>query len=206
MSICWVNYARTGTWYWTGSAPSLQRAHFDSCRLQLWYALDHREATESPSTKPVHVLMLFLHGVWNFAVSDARNDGRFTHRLVAKVDFKLFGHWSLYKCGHKNSTDLSISRKLNLIHTRNMRDRQSRSCCRGVRLHIQTEDTARQNSADLQRAEGRWHYPVTWQMQPMSSHLPFVNRVHPVPGCRETHSTRIRRSTKHKSNTAIQIK
>lgn len=112
---------------------------------------------------------------------------------------------------------LAIPCKLNLIHTRNMLDRQSQWCCRAVRLHIQKEDTARQNSADLQREKdkrqqwresrrnGKVRSPS--YLANVSNVKPFaVNRVCLIAGCQETHSTRIRRSTKHKSNTAIQIK
>lgn len=101
-----------------------------------------------------------------------------------------------------------------VIHTRNMLDRQIQSGCRVVRLHIQTEDISQQNSGILQREK---HERRQWAESRrrdregsvrLSSYFTNTSNVklhYCVSHSRiwGKHSTRIRRSTEHTPNTDI---
>lgn len=95
------------------------------------------------------------------------------------------------------------------IRTSNTPGRRSRSGCRGVRLRIQTADTAQQSRGNLrgrrERRQGEWGEEVIHQLDKRvwCQHISCQQR---TSGSRMSgqHVTRIRRSPEHKSNTASQ--
>lgn len=132
---------------------------------------------------------------------------------ISNSSLGLGWHWTLdskKKCSYIR-VDIFWT---DVIHTRNMLDRQIQSGCRVVRLHIQTEDISQQNSGILQREK---HERRQWAESRrrdregsvrLSSYFTNTSNVklhYCVSHSRiwGKHSTRIRRSTEHTPNTDI---